>query len=175
MPPTADLAPPRFSVEILRNDSGISIIGLIPSTTDRADLVARLTRICRTPNRFADLLETAVYPVPRGWNDALGFAVTALSRLPRSKLSVEAGLVRVTAISDSEEAKTALEKELNRVAPPGLRISVSIAAPRPVITPFTLRFLIDENGARFRCLFGRHREDPQPHPGRGIPGRAGGQ
>ncbi|MDU9002258.1 OmpA family protein [Sedimentitalea todarodis] len=146
--PTAALAAPQFSAEILRNDSGISIIGLIPAQTDREALIKRLNAIADdTP--VTDLLETASYPVPRGWNDALGFAATALSRLPRSKLSVEAGLVRITAISDSAEARDALEKELTRAAPPGLRISMDIAAPRPVITPFTLRFLIDEEGARF--------------------------
>lgn len=146
--PTADLAPPRFSVEILRNDSGISIIGLIPENSDRADLIARLTDIA-DPAPVKDLLDVASYPVPRGWNDALAFAATALSRLPRSKLSVEAGLVRVTAISDSPEEKAELETELTRAAPPGLRMALDIAAPRPVITPFRLRFLIDENGARF--------------------------
>ncbi|MEO9780655.1 MAG: OmpA family protein [Sedimentitalea sp.] len=146
--PTAALAAPQFSAEILRNDSGISIIGLIPAQTDREALIERLTEIAGdTP--VTDLLETAAYPVPRGWDDALGFAATALSRLPRSKLSVEAGLVRITAISDSAEARAALEKELTRAAPPGLRMSMDIAAPRPVITPFTMRFLIDEDGARF--------------------------
>lgn len=146
--PTAALAAPEFSAEILRNDSGISIIGLIPTKTDREALIERLTEIADdTP--VTDLLETASYPVPRGWDDALGFAAAALSRLPRSKLSVEAGLVRITAISDSAEARDALEKELTRAAPPGLRMSIDIAAPRPVITPFTMRFLIDEDGARF--------------------------
>ena len=32
----AALTPPRFSIEILRNDSGISLIGLVPAATDRA-------------------------------------------------------------------------------------------------------------------------------------------
>ncbi|MDK3072232.1 OmpA family protein [Sedimentitalea sp. JM2-8] len=146
--PTADLDAPSFSVEILRNDSGISIIGLIPAATDRDALVDRLTEIAGA-DPVSDLLNVADYPVPDGWEDALGFSVVALSRLPRSKLSVDPGRVRVTAISDSAEAKTSLEKSLTRAAPPGLRLALDIAAPRPVIAPFTLRFLIDENGARF--------------------------
>lgn len=145
---TADLAPPRFSAEILRNDSGVSIIGLIPTETDRDRLVAQLVRIA-DPLPVTDLLETATYPAPDGWQDAMSFAITALSKLPRSKLSIGAGLVRITAISDSAEAKARLEAELNRAAPAAVRMSVDIAAPRPVITPFTLRFLIDEDGARF--------------------------
>ncbi|MEY8829833.1 OmpA family protein [Sedimentitalea sp. XS_ASV28] len=146
--PTAALQAPQFSAEILRNDSGVSIIGLIPAETDRADLIERLRKIAGDAP-VTDLLETASYPVPRGWDDALNYAAQALQRLPRSKLSVEAGLVRITAISDSAEARQRLEKELTRAAPAGLRMSIDIAAPRPVITPFTLRFLIDEDGARF--------------------------
>jgi OmpA-OmpF porin, OOP family len=146
--PTANLAPPRFSAEILRNDGGISIIGLIPAATDRAALMVQLNDIAGSEN-VADLLESADYPVPSGWEDALGFAVSALSRLPRSKISVDAGHIEITAISDSLEAKAALERALNRAAPPGLRMEMTITAPRPVITPFTLRFLIDDSGARF--------------------------
>ncbi len=146
--PTADLAPPRFSIEILRNDSGISIIGLIPAQTDRGDLVARIHDIVGR-DQVADLLQTADYPVPDGWQDALDYAVVALQALPRSKISVSAGQVSVDAISDSAEAKHQLEARLTRAAPPGLRMALDIAAPRPVITPFTLRFGIDGDGARF--------------------------
>ena len=145
---TAAIAPPRFSAEILRNDSGISIIGLIPRVTDREGLIADLRR--RTgEDRVADLLESADYPVPSGWEDGLGFAVTVLSRLPRSKISVDAGQIEITAISESAEEKRELETELERAVPPGLNMILKIAAPRPVITPFTLRFLIEDSQGRF--------------------------
>jgi OmpA-OmpF porin, OOP family len=146
--PTAALAAPQFSAEILRNESGISIIGLIPVETDREKLIADLDALAIS-HQVTDLLESADYPVPRGWNDALDFAVVALSHLPRSKVSVQAGRVRITAISNSIEAKVELESTLTRRAPPGLRISLDIAAPRPVITPFTLRYVIDDAGGRF--------------------------
>ena len=146
--PTADLAPPRFSAEILRNDSGISIIGLIPSTTDRGRLLERLGTVGHG-QIVTDLLETASFDAPDGWSAALDYAVTSLAGLPRSKVSVDAERVAITAITDSAAAKTQLETELARAAPPGLRLSLNISAPRPVITPFTLRFLIDEDGARF--------------------------
>ncbi|SLN65253.1 Peptidoglycan-binding protein ArfA [Falsiruegeria litorea R37] len=146
--PSADLAPPRFSAEILRNDSGISIIGLIPAQSDRDEIIEELISLAGEDN-VTDLLETADYSVPGGWIDAMGFSLKALSMLPRSKVSVAAGQVSITAISDSAEAKKQLEDALNRAAPPGLRIGIDIAAPRPVITPFTMRFLIDETGPRF--------------------------
>ncbi len=145
---TAALAPPRFSAEILRNDSGISIIGLIPSATDRETLISQIRR--RTgEDQVADLLESADYPVPSGWDDALGFAVTALTKLPRSKISVDAGHIEITAISESSEAKRTLEAALEQSVPPHLNMVLKIAAPRPVITPFTLRFLVEDGQGRF--------------------------
>jgi OmpA-OmpF porin, OOP family len=146
--PSAGIVAPQFSVEILRNDSGISIIGLIPDNTGRAALIARLNQIDGT-GHVSDLLQEAHYPVPRGWDDAMGFAVIALEGLARSKISASAGQVSITAIADSVEAKRALEKRLKSAAPPGLRLTLNIAAPRPVITPFTLRYLIDDTGGRF--------------------------
>nr|WP_232897191.1 OmpA family protein [Pontibaca salina] len=146
--PSADLTPPRFSAEILRNDSGISIIGLIPTASDRKALIHRLNRMVGAEN-VADLLETANYPAPQGWNQSLDFAITALARLPRSKVSVDAGRISVTAIANSTDEKTSIEADLTRSVPRGIDLSLEVAAPRPVITPFTLRFLIDDKGARF--------------------------
>lgn len=146
--PTLALAPPRFSIEILRNDSGISVIGLIPAESDREELIEELSEIAE-PAVVTDLLETADHPVPQGWNDALGFTLTALDQLPRSKVSVDAGRISITAIADSAKAKKDLEDALRKAAPPGLQVALDIAAPRPVVTPFTLRYLIDANGGRF--------------------------
>ena len=145
---TAAIAPPRFSAEILRNDAGISVIGLIPSKTDRDDILERFAAMSEN-GKVTDLIESANYPTPEGWEDALSFALNAMEQLPRSKVSVSAGRVAITAIADSAEDKAAMEKRLTRAAPPGLRLRLDIAAPRPVITPFTLRFLIDEKGAHF--------------------------
>ena len=36
---------PDFAIEILRNDSGVSLIGLIPADTDREELATRITKI----------------------------------------------------------------------------------------------------------------------------------
>lgn len=146
--PTSQLAAPRFSAEILRNDSGISVIGLIPVSQDREALVNQLRNL-GDGNRVSDLLETADYPKPKGWDDAIAYAVEALTRLPRAKISVSPGLVKITAIADSQQEKERLEQSLTRAAPPSLRIGLAISAPRPVITPFTLRFLIDEKGGQF--------------------------
>lgn len=144
----ADLAPPRFSLELLRNDAGISVIGLVPEESQREEVLERFQDIARDAP-VTDLLETAAYKAPEGWDDALSFALLTIEQLPRSKVSVEAGYVAITAITDSAEEKANLEKALNRRAPPGLRLRLDISAPRPVITPFTLRFVKDDASTRF--------------------------
>lgn len=146
--PSKGIAPPRFSTEILRNDAGISIIGLIPSDSDHGALVKKLGAIRGAP-QVTDFVETADYPMPKGWTDAMSYALKALALLPRTKISVEAGAVQITAIADSPEAKEELETELNRMLPPNVHVTLDIAAPRPVISPFTLRYVLGPEGGRF--------------------------
>lgn len=148
VPPSKGIAPPRFSAEILRNHSGISIIGLIPAASSRKDLLAHLTGL-RAAGQVADLLETADYPVPPGWEASLRYATSALELLPRAKISVDADTVRITTMAASAAEKDLLQERLTRMAPPELHLVLDITAARPVITPFTLRFLIDAEGPRF--------------------------
>jgi OOP family OmpA-OmpF porin len=142
------MAAPKFSAEILRNDSGLSVIGLIPASTDRDYVVARFKSLAGSTG-VTDLLETADYPVPDGWESALEFALSAMSSLPRAKVSVEAQRVAITAITDSAIEKARLEQNLRRMVPSQITLVMDIAAPRPVITPFTTRFQITEDGASF--------------------------
>ena len=144
----ADIAPPRFSAEILLNDAGLSIIGLIPASTDRADILEQATKNSDS-SKITDLIEIADYPTPEGWQDALDFALFSMTKLQRAKISVQAGRVAIDAITDSAKEQSKLEKDLNRAAPPGLRLTLNISAPRPVITPFTLRLVKDERSAHF--------------------------
>ncbi len=146
--PTADLTPPRFSAEILRSDSGISVIGLIPSGVNRTKFMRRLENL-ENGVPVSDLMESADYPTPEGWEDAIDFALLALSKLPRAKISASPEQVKITAIAESQAEKHRLEQELTRAAPPSLRVGLSISAPRPVITPFTLRYLITDEGGQF--------------------------
>lgn len=144
----AVIAPPRFSVEILRNDSGISMIGLIPADTDRDDLLSDVSKATGGAE-VADFLETADYPHPDTWSEALEYAVRSLKYLPRTKVSVAADRVMISAMADSLEAKGQIEADLTKAAPEGVLLALDISAPRPVITPFTMRFLIEDDQARF--------------------------
>ena len=144
----AAITPPSFSAEMLRSENGLSLIGLIPTSMDREATITSFNSIADV-NNVTDLLETADYPAPDDWDVAMSFAINAMALLPRAKISVAPGEVAITAIADSATAKTQIEKTIRRGAPRDLRLSIDIAAPRPVITPFTLRFEKDADGARF--------------------------
>ncbi|MBE9639140.1 OmpA family protein [Salipiger mangrovisoli] len=144
-----EIQAPRFSMEILRNESGISIIGLVPGETDRARLLDVLSKMTRDDQQVADLLEEADFPKPQGWTAAVDFAGRALEDLPRSKISVSAGRVHIKAMADSETSRREIERDLRRRVPKGVDLTLDLSAPRPVITPFTLRFVMDEEGVRF--------------------------
>lgn len=146
--PVTQIEAPRFSVEMLRNDDGIQLIGLLPEGPDEQTLALAAGELSRGIP-VADMLEIAAYTPPETWQPAFDFGLAALKLLPRSKISVAADAVTVTAIAASDAEKRRLESELARMRPEGLPVTIDISAPRPVITPFTLRFVKDAEGARF--------------------------
>ena len=146
--PAEAMTAPRFSLELLRNDDGISMIGLVPEAWDLTPLMDAAGELTEDDG-LANMLETADFAIPPGWVEATGFAMQALRLLPRSKISVGADKVSVTAISDSPAQKRRFEADLGRALPQGVAVDIRISAPRPVIAPFTLRFVIDEQGPRF--------------------------
>lgn len=145
---TEALTPPQFKIELLRNEDGISLIGLVPASTDRDRLMRDLDAETAAP-KVTDLLESAEYPAPDGWEAAVEFGLNAMQMVSRAKISIQPGAVGVDAVTDSRAEKGRLETELSRSRPKGVELTTSISSPRPVIAPFTLRFLIDENGPHF--------------------------
>lgn len=146
--PARELEAPRFSIEMLRNDDGIQLIGLLPAGNSKVALSTAASEIAGDVP-VTDMLESSAFGAPQGWQDAFDFGIAALKLLPRSKISVAADGVSVTAIASSAVEKRNLESELARSKPAGLMIEIDISAPRPVLTPFTLRFVKDADGARF--------------------------
>ena len=143
-----DLIAPEFSIEFLRNDDEISFFGLIPAEVNRDAIRAAVAAAAPEAN-VSDLLQTADFPTPDGWQDALDFAVEALSGLPRSKVSVAPKAVKITAITDSRADRATTEARLNVAAPAEIALTLEISAPRPVISPYTLRAILDDQGMRF--------------------------
>ncbi|MGI9391326.1 MAG: OmpA family protein, partial [Boseongicola sp.] len=145
---TAEIAAPDFSVEILKNKDGLSLIGLVPLESDPETIIERARQISGA-ERITDLIESADFAPPMGWERALSFGLNALDDLPRSKVSISPRQVAITAVAEDRADKQRIERSLRRAAPSGVSLALNISAPRPVISPFTIRFLIDENGARF--------------------------
>lgn len=139
---------PRFSLEILRNDDGIQMIGLMPAGEAEVALLARAEVLAKAAP-FSEMIETANYPASAAWDGALAFGLRAFEMLPRSKISISADRVAITAIATSAAEKRAFEADLARAKPRGLTAQIDISAPRPVLTPFTLRFVKDAAGLRF--------------------------
>ena len=146
--PVKAVEAPRFSIEMLRNDDGIQLIGLLPEGNAKDALIAEAQGL-QPDTELQDMLETAAYPATKEWQAALDFGRAALKLLPRSKISIAADQVAITAIAGSESEKRSFEASLNGSKPAGLMVTIDISAPRPVITPFTLRFVVDAQGARF--------------------------
>jgi OOP family OmpA-OmpF porin len=143
-----EMPPPDFKVELLRNDDGISLIGLVPASTDREAIMHTL-RSHAQDNQVADLLESADYPVPDHWDAAVKFGMDAAQMTKQAKISIEPGRVLVAALAETREEKGQLEAQLKRALPKGVQLQTEISAPRPVIAPFTLRFAIDDKGPHF--------------------------
>lgn len=142
------MTPPDFKVELLRNDQGISLIGLVPAATDRNALIRTLRSETAAP-QVTDLLESADYPVPATWDAAMRFGLMAAQMSSNAKISVAPGQVHVAALADSRSEKARLEAVLTRSTPDGVTLTTEISAPRPVIAPFLLRFVIDDSGPHF--------------------------
>jgi OOP family OmpA-OmpF porin len=99
-----ELEAPEFSVEILRNAAGISIIGLIPASDSIDDTLKIISKIA-ADLPVTNFLETADYPKPPSWSAAMSFALLALERLNRSKISVTKERVHIQAIGNSVAQK----------------------------------------------------------------------
>lgn len=144
----AMIGPPRFSVDMLRNDDGVQIIGLVPLASGDAAVTALIDTIGANVD-VTNMVETANFPVPDTWDAALEYGLRALAELPRAKISVYEDRVEVQAVSESTEERAEFLAALQRGQPRDVEVALDISAPRPVITPFTVRFTIDDEGARF--------------------------
>ncbi|SFI95228.1 OmpA family protein [Jannaschia pohangensis] len=145
--PSRAVTPPRFSLEILRNEDGVSVIGLVPTNGGQEALQTLLDEAGgTTPLQITNMVETADYPVSPDWEETLRFGLSVLKDLPRAKISVMPGSVTVTAVADSDTERLRLEQSLTRRKPEIVDLVLNISAPRPVITPFTLRYVIPPEG-----------------------------
>ncbi|WP_410217734.1 OmpA family protein [Paracoccus sp. (in: a-proteobacteria)] len=143
------MTPPDFKIELLENEAGTSLIGLVPATTDRAAILRELGHAPGT--QVSDLLESADHPAPPHWDEALRLALQAAGMTEQAKISVAPGQVQVAALADDAQAAAQLEAALQQAKPQGVTLDMQITAPRPVIAPFVLRFVMDQAGPRLEA------------------------
>lgn len=143
---SSEIHKPRFSLEALRNVDRVSLIGLIPAREGRNAILSRAREIV-DGGSVTDMLESAEYQLPDGWQRNLDFGLDSLAQLPRSKISVTPEEVSVTAVTESPEEKKLVEQLLSRNKPDGTRLVMDISAPRPVITPFHFRMTLEDGTA----------------------------
>lgn len=55
----------------------------------------------------------------------------------------------ITATASDEKSRRSIESRLRSQVPEGLKLVLDLSAPRPVITPYTLRLVSDDEGTRF--------------------------
>ncbi len=141
---------PSFSLELLRTDDQVSLIGLVPEDEGRAAIRAGLARAGLSQD-VTDMLETTAHPVPPGWSESLRFGLDILADLPRAKISVAPGKIGVISVADSEASRTKIEEKLRRARPDGLQLALNISAPRPVISPFSVVYAYENGVGRFEA------------------------
>lgn len=145
-------APPRFSLDMLRNGDDIQLIGLIPgSRGDEAFAVAEAIADIAGSADVVNMVETADHATPATWDAALAYGLRALETLPRAKVTVLAGRVEIEAVGETREERAEFIARLQQNQPEGVEVVLDISAPRPVITPFTLRYVLDTQGGRFEA------------------------
>lgn len=140
------LAPPPFTVEFLRNDGEVSLIGLAPEESGH-ELIRRTLSEAGLGGAITDMLETTTIPAPDSFRASLAYGLQVLASLPRARVTVGPDRVGVTAVVESVAARAALDSRLRAGAPEGLALDLQISAPKPVIAPFRLAFTLTDGAA----------------------------
>lgn len=142
---------PPFAIELLRNETEVSVIGLAPDDAGQAAIVAALAA-GGLDGAVTDMLESVAQPAPDGWRPALDFGLRLLVELPRAKISIAPGTVGLQTVAESDEERVALEERLAAMRPAEVALEREIAAPRPVIAPFAVEYrLANGEGHLLRC------------------------
>ena len=141
-----DLILPKlnYTLELLRDDDDITLVGFIPKKIKTEKLLSELTAISENAS-ITNLLETAEYPSSSGWAKTLNYAVDSLSMLPNSKISLFKNKIIITALSDSLEQGEILKKKLLASNPGFFELEVNMESPRPLIQPFLFQLARNKN------------------------------
>ena len=141
---------PVFRIEVMRQGSDLSLVGLVPEAEGTAPLVARFAGLVPSAE-VADMLQTAEYPAPPGWSAAIDFAAAALTRFEIGRISVSQGRIALHALVDGPETRRRIEADLRAIAPRSAVLTLDLVAPRPVLAPFLFRLARTPEGLRLEA------------------------
>jgi len=144
---TQKIITPEFSLQILRNDLEVSLIGLIPLNHGRNVILPGLREL-GDGLALTDMLETADYNVPDNWRDNVAFALYAAERLPRTHISVTPEEVSISGVTESVKTRSELSKDLEKRKPSAARLKLDLSAPLPVVNPFRFAAKLDAKRLR---------------------------
>jgi len=147
VPVTTSVVAPVFRIELMRDRSDVSVIGLVPQTEDGGPILDRIQSVLPDAE-IGDMLQSADHAVPGGWVRAVDFAVQAISMFDVGRISIATGRIEVEALVESTEAQAALQARLREIAPRGQVLSLQLTAPRPVAAPFLLRAGFEDDALR---------------------------
>jgi OOP family OmpA-OmpF porin len=128
----------NYTLEFLRDDDDITLVGFVPKAVKIEELLYDLRAISDSTS-INNLSETIEYSTAPGWKKTLNFAVDSLRMLPNSKITLQENKILITALSDSFEQGEVLRKKLNSSNPGFFELALDIESPRPLIQPFLFR------------------------------------
>ncbi|MFL2788102.1 MAG: hypothetical protein ACJZ8U_04045, partial [Paracoccaceae bacterium] len=127
-----------YTLELLRDDDDITLLGFLPEAIKIEDLFFDLRTISDRVS-INNLSETLNYATLPGWKTTLNFAVDSLRMLTNSKITLKENKILISALSDSFEQGEILRKKLNSLNPGFFELALDIESPRPLIQPFLFR------------------------------------
>lgn len=136
---------PEFQIEILRNGSDVSLIGLMPDRDDRVRVLRVLAPLHESGN-FSDLMEALDYPAPEGWSAALNYALEVLPQLNRSTLIVTPGALHIQASLSDAGKLDEVRSDIRRKLPDDVTLNLDLSAPKELLSPFRFEATANAQG-----------------------------
>lgn len=138
-----DLAPAAMvNIDILVDGPEITLFGEVPVGSLQSGHLADLARRPQVSNMLA--------PVPgsvqTSWDDALTLALEAASLIDRGRITATATAVKIEGSVASDADRQAALDTLESAVPDSVALTLNLAAPRVVITPYAFRATLDDDG-----------------------------
>jgi len=143
------LAPPlqrlAIRVEMLRDESGLTLTGRFHGAPMRARLIAALA--ASIPElEVHDLTGVNAARPGAGWGPELTIAALAAARVPNAYVRIEPGAVQVGGLVRDADHRDAVSMELMALAGGTVRLTLQLREPLVVVAPFEFSVVKDVSG-----------------------------